>query len=65
MDRNSYGKVRLYQGMLMMLQSYHGDYAYPGGRFVVSDGNGMAFSTRVYAIRCVWVHVAMSCRVGH
>jgi hypothetical protein len=35
MDHNSYGKVCLYQGMLIPRQSYYSDYAYPGGGVVV------------------------------
>jgi hypothetical protein len=65
MDCNSCGKVRLYQGMFIPRQSYYGDYVYPGGRVVVSAGNGMTFSTRVPVVRCVWVPVVMSCRVRH
>jgi hypothetical protein len=41
MDRNSFEKVRLYQGVLVMRQNYHGDYAYPGGRVAVLDDNEM------------------------
>jgi hypothetical protein len=46
-------------------QSYYNDYVYPGGRVVVSDGDGMTFSTRVSVVRCAWVPVAMSCCVRH
>jgi hypothetical protein len=45
MDHKSYGKGRLYQGVLILHQSYHGDYAYLGGRVAVSDGDGTTFST--------------------
>jgi hypothetical protein len=55
MDNNSYGKVRLYQG----------NYVYPGGRVVVSDGEETTFSTRVPAVRGTWVPVAVSCRAMH
>jgi hypothetical protein len=40
----------LYQGMLILYQSYHDDYVYPGDKFIVSDGNGMTFNTRVPAV---------------
>jgi hypothetical protein len=49
--------------VLILCQSYHDDYVYPDGRVVVSDGDGMAFSTQVSAIRCMWVLVAMYCWV--
>jgi hypothetical protein len=62
MDRNSYGKMRLYQAVLIPHQSYHDDYVYPSDRVVVSDGDGMPFSTRVPAVRYVWVPVAVSYR---
>jgi hypothetical protein len=45
MDRNSYGKVHLYQGVLIPHQSYHGDYVYPGDRVAMSDDDGTTFST--------------------
>jgi hypothetical protein len=65
MDHKSYGNVRLYQGVLILRQSYHGDYAYPGGRVVVLDDDEMTFSIRVPAVRCAWVPVAASCCVRH
>jgi hypothetical protein len=65
MDLNSYGKMRLYQAVLIPHQSYHDDYVYPSDRVVVSDGDGMPFSTRVPAVRYVWVPVAVSCRARH
>jgi hypothetical protein len=45
MDCNSYEKGCLYQGVLILHQSYHGDYVYPGGRVVVSSGDGTTFRT--------------------
>jgi hypothetical protein len=45
MDCNSYGKVLLYQGVLIPRLSYHGDYVYPGGRAIVLDDDGMTFRT--------------------
>jgi hypothetical protein len=44
MDHNSYGKVHLYQGVLIPCQSYHDDHLHPDGRVVVLDGDGMTFS---------------------
>jgi hypothetical protein len=34
-------------------------------RVDISGGDGMASSTQVPSIRCVWTHVAVSCRVRH
>jgi hypothetical protein len=65
MDRNSYGKMCLYQAVLIPHQSYHDDYVYPSDRVVVSDGDGMSFSTRVPAVRYVWVPVAVSYCARH
>jgi hypothetical protein len=65
MDHNSYGKVCLYQGVLIPCQSYHYDYVYPNGRVAVLDGDGMTFSNRVPAVRCTWVPVAMAYCVRH
>jgi hypothetical protein len=52
MDRISYGKVRLYQGVLIPCQSYHGDYAYPCGRVAMSNNDGMTSSTQEPIVRC-------------
>jgi hypothetical protein len=51
--------------MLTSCQNYHDDYAYPGGRVAMSDGDGMAFNTQVLVVRCVWVYVAMSSHARH
>jgi hypothetical protein len=65
MDHKSYGKVHLYQAVLILHQSYHGDYAYPGGRVAISNDDGMTFDTQVPAGRCTWVHVAVFCLARH
>jgi hypothetical protein len=65
MDCNSYGKERLYQGVLIPCQSYQGDYAYPGGRVAMSDVDGIDFSTQVPSVRCTRVPVAVPCRARH
>jgi hypothetical protein len=65
MDRNSFGKVRLYQDVLIPRQSYHGDFVYLGSRVVVSDSDDMSFCTQVLVVRCAWAPMAMSCRVKH
>jgi hypothetical protein len=65
MDHISYGKVCLYQGVLIPCQSYHGDYACPYGIVAKSDNDGTASSTQVPAIRCVWLLVAMSCHARY
>jgi hypothetical protein len=61
MDRISYGKPRLYQGMLIQYQSYHDDYASPHGRVAISDGDGMTSITQVLVVRCTWLPVVVSC----
>jgi hypothetical protein len=48
--------------MLILRQSYHGNYACILGRVAMSDDNGMNSTTRVHAARHVWVPVATSCR---
>jgi hypothetical protein len=58
MDHISYGKAHLYHGVLVQCQSYHGNYACPRGRVVMSDGNGMTSNAQVPAVRCVWAPVA-------
>jgi hypothetical protein len=65
MDRISYGKGHLYQGVLILHQSYHGDYVYPCGRVAMSDGDATASNTKVPTIRCVWEAAAVSCHVRH
>jgi hypothetical protein len=65
MDHISYGKVRLYQGVLIPYQSYHANYACLYGRVAMSDGDGTASSTQVLAVRCAWVHVAVSSHVRY
>jgi hypothetical protein len=51
--------------MLISHQSYHNDYAYLGGRVVMSDGDGMTFSTQVPAVRCACESVVVSYCVRH
>jgi hypothetical protein len=61
MDRNSYGKVCLYQDELIPCQSYHDDYAYPVGRVAMSVDDGTTFSTQVSGVRCMWVTMTVNC----
>jgi hypothetical protein len=61
MDHFSYGKVRLYQGVLILCQSYHGDYACACGGVTISNSDRTVSSTQVSAVRCKWVLVATSC----
>jgi hypothetical protein len=65
MGRISYGETRLYQGVFIPWQSYHGDYACPCGRVAMSDDDGMTSSTQVLDVRHVWVPVATSYRASH
>jgi hypothetical protein len=65
MDLVIYGKVYLYHIMLILRQSYHGDYAYPCGRVAMLDDDGMTSSTQVPTVKCVWVPVAVSCHTRH
>jgi hypothetical protein len=51
--------------MLILRQSYHGDYAYPCGRVAMLDDDGMTSSTQVPTVKCVWVPVAVSCHTRH
>jgi hypothetical protein len=46
--------------MLILRQSYHGDYVCTLGRVAVSDGDGMDFSSRVRVVKHTWAPVAMS-----
>jgi hypothetical protein len=48
--------------MLILRQSYHGDYACILGQVAMSDGDGIDSSTRVHAARRAWALVATSCR---
>jgi hypothetical protein len=65
MDRISYGKVHLHQGVLITHQSYHGDYVYPCGGVAMSDGDETVSSTQVPAVRCTWGPVTVYCHVRH
>jgi hypothetical protein len=65
MDCISYGKVHLYQGVLILCQSYHGDYACPYSSVAMLDSDGMSSNTQVPAVRCVWVPLAVSTCVRH
>jgi hypothetical protein len=60
-----HGEARFYQGMLILRQSYHDDYACSHGGSAMSGGDGMNSSTHVPAVRCVWVPTALSCHVRH
>jgi hypothetical protein len=50
----------LYYDMLILHQSYHGNYACILERVVVFDADGMNSSTQVCVVRREWVPVAMS-----
>jgi hypothetical protein len=65
MDRISYEKAHMYQGMLILYQSCHVDCAYPCGRVAMSDGDGTTSSTQVPTVKCTWVPVAVSCCARH
>jgi hypothetical protein len=60
-DRIIHGEARFYQGVLILYQSYHGDYACLLGRAAMSDNDGMDSTTRVHAVRRAWALVATSC----
>jgi hypothetical protein len=65
MDRISYGKARLYQGVLVQCQSYHGNYVFCYDRVAMLDDDGMTLSTQVPAVRCAWVPTVVSCHARH
>jgi hypothetical protein len=44
-DRILHRETRLYQGVLIHRQIYHGDYAYSFSRVAMSGDDGMSFST--------------------
>jgi hypothetical protein len=61
LNRTSYGKTRLYHGVLIQCQRYHGRYTCPCGRVAMSDIDGMASSTQVPAVRYLWLPMAVFC----
>jgi hypothetical protein len=65
LDRIPRREARLYQGVLIQCQSYHGDYVSLFSKVAVSGGSGMSFSTQVPVVRHAWTPATMSCRVKH
>jgi hypothetical protein len=53
-------EARFYQGMLILRQSYHGDYACTLGRLAMSGSDRTDSSTRVHAVWRMWAPVATS-----
>jgi hypothetical protein len=65
MDHIFYGETRLYPGVLIRCQTYHGDYVCSYSIVAMLCGDGTTFSTQVPTIRCVWVPAVVSCHVEH
>jgi hypothetical protein len=65
MDRIPYGETRFYQDELIQCQGYHDDYACSCDGVAMSSNDGTDPSTRVPAVRCVWVPVTVSYHARH
>jgi hypothetical protein len=59
------GEARFYHGVLILCQSYHGNYECSYVVVGMSACDGMDSSTYVPVVRCAWVLVAMSYHVRH
>jgi hypothetical protein len=58
MDQILRGEACFYQGIFILHQGYHDDYACFFGGVAMSGGNGMYSSTQVSTIRRAWARVA-------
>jgi hypothetical protein len=65
LDQIPFGEARLYQGVLIRCQSYHGNYACSFCGAAMSGDDGTDSSTEVPTVRCAWVPAALSYHARH